>query len=120
MARESADIVLPAHALARLPWTVELARRVRKTIATNITWALGYNLAALALAAAGLLQPIAAAGLMAGSSLLVTINSLRLRRERLGHPPTASNEIGVISPVAADGERIERERAAPHAVRIGS
>jgi Cu2+-exporting ATPase len=120
LARESADIVLPAHALARLPWTVELARRVRKTIATNITWALGYNLAALALAAAGLLQPIAAAGLMAGSSLLVTINSLRLRRERLGHSPTASNEIGVISPVAADGERIERERAAPRAVRIGS
>lgn len=120
LARESADIVLPERALARLPWTIELARRVRTTIATNIAWALGYNLAALALAAAGLLQPIAAAGLMAGSSLLVTINSLRLRRERLGRPATASNEIEDPSPVATDGERIERERAAPRAVRIGS
>ena len=120
LARESADIVLPKHALARLPWTIELARRVRKTIATNIAWALGYNLAALALAAAGLLQPIAAAGLMAGSSLLVTVNSLRLCRASISRPSPASNEIEAPSPVAVAGERMKREKTAPRVVRIGS
>lgn len=83
LARESADITLPAGALERLPWLIGLARRVRKTILTNIAWALGYNLAALSLAVAGLLQPAVAAGLMAGSSLLVVTRSLRA-----GHAPT--------------------------------
>ncbi|MGH8500989.1 MAG: heavy metal translocating P-type ATPase [Gammaproteobacteria bacterium] len=82
LARESADIILPAGALERLPWLIGLARRVRKTILTNIAWALGYNLAALSLAVAGLLQPAVAAGLMAGSSLLVVTRSLRA-----GHAP---------------------------------
>ncbi len=77
LARESADITLPRGALGRLPWLVQLARRVRKTILTNLAWALGYNVAALSLAAVGLLEPVIAAGLMAGSSLLVVINSLR-------------------------------------------
>ena len=43
-------------------------------------WAFGYNLAAIALAVSGFLQPILAALLMAGSSLLVVLNSLRLER----------------------------------------
>ena len=43
-------------------------------------WAFGYNLGAIALAVSGLLQPILAALLMAGSSLLVVLNSLRLER----------------------------------------
>ena len=43
-------------------------------------WAFGYNLAAIALAVSGFLQPILAALLMAGSSLLVVMNSLRLER----------------------------------------
>jgi Cu2+-exporting ATPase len=81
MARETADITLPEGALGRLPWLVQLARRVRRTIITNIAWALGYNVAALSLAAAGLLQPVIAAVLMAGSSLLVVINSLNAGRE---------------------------------------
>ncbi|MBA2492794.1 MAG: heavy metal translocating P-type ATPase [Gammaproteobacteria bacterium] len=82
LARESADITLPAGSLASLPWLIGLARRVRKTILTNIAWALGYNLAALSLAVAGLLQPAVAAGLMAGSSLVVVTRSLRA-----GHAP---------------------------------
>jgi len=112
LARESADIVLPERALTRLPWTIELAQRVRKTIVTNIAWALGYNLSALGLAAAGLLQPIAAAGLMAGSSLLVTVNSLRLCRERPGSRVFTSKENGVPMQGAANGDLIEREKAA--------
>ncbi len=43
-------------------------------------WAFGYNLGAIVLAVSGLLQPILAALLMAGSSLLVVLNSLRLER----------------------------------------
>ncbi len=81
LARETADATLPEGALAALPWMLQLARRIRRTIVTNIAWALGYNLVALSLAAAGLLQPIIAAALMAGSSLLVVINSLNAGRQ---------------------------------------
>ena len=80
LARESADIVLPEHALANLPWLFELAAQVRRSIRINLTWALGYNLVALGLAASGLLQPVLAAGLMAGSSLVVVTRSLSARR----------------------------------------
>ncbi len=78
LARESADIALPAGALRNLPGLLQLARRVRTTILMNLAWALGYNMVALALAAAGLLVPVIAAALMAGSSLLVVMNSLRV------------------------------------------
>ena len=63
-----------------LPWVVDVARAVRKTILTNLLWAFGYNLVALTLAALGLLQPVLAAAVMAGSSILVVLNSLRLER----------------------------------------
>ncbi|YCI06311.1 hypothetical protein M1D34_30340 (plasmid) [Ensifer sp. D2-11] len=64
-----------------------MARAVRKTILTNLMWAFGYNLVALTFAAIGLLQPILAAAVMAGSSILVVVNSLRL--ERLPDPVPA-------------------------------
>jgi len=80
LARESADIVLPEHALANLPWLFEMAMQVRSSIRANLAWALGYNVVALALAACGLLQPILAAGLMAGSSLVVVTRSLSAQR----------------------------------------
>jgi Cu2+-exporting ATPase len=92
LARETADITLPEGALGRLPWLVQLARRVRRTIVTNIAWALGYNVAALSLAAAGLLQPVAAAALMAGSSLLVVMNSLQAGREQPHQPADAAKD----------------------------
>lgn len=81
LARETADVRLPKGGLVRLPWLIDHARRVRRTIFTNIFWALGYNATALSLAVSGLLQPIAAAGLMAGSSLFVVINSLLIGRK---------------------------------------
>ncbi|MGH8729866.1 MAG: HAD-IC family P-type ATPase, partial [Burkholderiales bacterium] len=77
LARESADVTLPERGLERLPALLALARRVRKTIITNLAWALGYNVVALTLAVTGWLQPVIAAGLMAGSSLLVVVRSLR-------------------------------------------
>lgn len=80
LARETAAIVLPPDGLWMLPWVIDVARAVRTTILTNLMWAFGYNLVALTLAALGLLQPVLAAAIMAGSSILVVVNSLRLER----------------------------------------
>jgi Cu2+-exporting ATPase len=80
LARETADLVLPVDGLWLLPWVVGRARAVRSTILANLAWAFGYNLIALTCAVFGLLQPILAAAVMAGSSLLVVVNSLRLER----------------------------------------
>ncbi len=66
---------------------------MRKSIRANLVWALGYNVIALALAAAGFLQPVIAAGLMAGSSLLVVFRSLRANREASADvPPRSATE----------------------------
>ena len=80
LARETAALVLPPGGLWMLPFVIDMARSVRKTILGNLIWAFGYNLVALILAVFGLLQPVLAAAVMAGSSLLVVANSLRLER----------------------------------------
>ena len=77
LARESADVVLPQRALDTLPWVLDLAARVRRSVRINIAWAIGYNAIALTLAVSGILQPAIAAALMAGSSVLVVARSLR-------------------------------------------
>jgi len=84
LARETASVVLPVGGLWLLPWIIDVARAVRGTVRANLLWAFGYNLVALSLAALGMLQPIIAAAIMAGSSILVVLNSLRL--ERLPEP----------------------------------
>ena len=80
LARETASVVLPRDGLSLLPWVIGVARTVRATILMNLLWAFGYNLIALCLAACGMLAPIGAAAIMAGSSVLVVMNSLRLER----------------------------------------
>ena len=109
LARETADLVLPADGLWLLPWVVGRARAVRSTILANLAWAFGYNLIALTCAVLGLLQPILAAAVMAGSSLLVVLNSLRL--ERLPGPsyPGALQ----LTRGRASGERAAAHRARP-------
>jgi hypothetical protein len=79
LAKESADLVLPDDGLTLLPWVLDLAREVRRSIRANLVWAFGYNAAALSLAAAGLLQPVLAAALMAGSSLVIVARTLHGR-----------------------------------------
>jgi len=80
LARETAALVLPSGGLWMLPWVISVARMVRRTILTNLMWAFGYNLVALTLAVLGLLQPVLAAAIMASSSILLVVNSLRLSR----------------------------------------
>jgi Cu2+-exporting ATPase len=100
LARETADLVLPADGLWLLPWVLGRARAVRSTILANLGWAFGYNLIALTCAVAGLLQPILAAAVMAGSSLLVVLNSLRL--ERLPGPSYPALQSSAASQAASE------------------
>jgi Cu2+-exporting ATPase len=79
VARDVAGVVFLEPGLHRLPELLELARRTRRIARQNLAWTLGYNSIALTLAACGLLEPVWAAALMLGSSLLVTGNSLRLQ-----------------------------------------
>jgi heavy metal translocating P-type ATPase len=74
----AADVILVRNDLDVVPTAMRLARATLGTIRGNLAWAFGYNLAALPLAAAGLLNPLIAGGPMALSSLLVVSNSLRL------------------------------------------
>ncbi|WP_343224951.1 heavy metal translocating P-type ATPase [Luteimonas sp. MC1895] len=80
LAHRAASLVLTAPSLLRIPAAVALARRTRAIVRQNLAWALGYNLVAIPLAAAGLVTPWVAALGMALSSLIVTVNALRLAR----------------------------------------
>ncbi len=82
LAQRAADLVLTGSSLTRVPEAITLARRTRRVVRQNIGWALGYNLLAVPLAAAGLVTPWIAALGMALSSLIVTANALRLSRVR--------------------------------------
>lgn len=80
LAHRSADLVLAAPVLGRIPRAIALARRTQRITRENFAWALGYNAIALPLAALGWVTPWLAALGMAVSSLTVTLNALRLTR----------------------------------------
>ncbi|WP_243790054.1 cation-translocating P-type ATPase [Saccharopolyspora gloriosae] len=80
IAIDSADLILVREDLTVAPDAIRLARATLRTIRGNLVWAFGYNLAALPLAALGLLNPLIAGATMALSSFFVVSNSLRLRR----------------------------------------
>jgi Cu+-exporting ATPase len=80
VAIEASDITLVSGDLLASADAIRLSRRTLTTIKGNLFWAFGYNVAALPLAAIGYLNPLIAGAAMAGSSLFVVANSLRLRR----------------------------------------
>ncbi len=85
-ARQQADILLLSPSLNGVPVAIDVARRLRRTINQNLSWAIAYNAIAVPLAALAVLPPWAAALGMSLSSLLVVGNALRIRASGAATP----------------------------------
>ncbi|HBX81417.1 MAG TPA: heavy metal translocating P-type ATPase, partial [Propionibacteriaceae bacterium] len=79
VAMKAADIILVRASLDAIPDSIALARRTLGTIRGNLVWAFAYNVAAIPVAAMGLLNPLIAGLAMSLSSVFVVTNSSRLR-----------------------------------------
>lgn len=80
IALENADLIISGRDLGHLAWAQRLARRTMSVIRQNLLWAFLYNIIGIPLAIYGVLTPVYAAAAMTLSSLMVSLNSLRLMR----------------------------------------
>ena len=78
LTREVADIEWPAPDLSRLPQAISLSRQTVRLIRSNLIFAACYNIAGMAIAAAGFIHPVVAALMMTTSSCIVTFRSIQL------------------------------------------
>jgi Cu+-exporting ATPase len=102
VAIEASDLTLVTGDLRVATDALRLSRRTLATIRANLFWAFAYNVAALPLAAAGLLNPMIAGAAMAASSVFVVANSLRLRGFRAERDGTGA---GAVSPAGDPAAR---------------
>ncbi len=118
VAIEASDLTLVSGDLRAAADAIRLSRATLRNIKQNLAWAFGYNIAAVPLAAAGLLNPVIAAAAMALSSVSVVANALRLRRFQSRRPViTPGGEDS--SPPLPRGPR-ESDRSSASGVRRSS
>ena len=91
VAIEAGDITLLSGDVSKIAEAIALSRSTLSTIRQNLVWAFGYNVVAIPIAAAGLLNPIVAGAAMAFSSVSVMANSLRLRSKARGIAEASGN-----------------------------
>ena len=92
LAQATADVVLMNNSLQALPQAVLLARRAQRIMHQNLIWAAVYNLAAVPLAAVGMIPPWLAAVGMSASSVLVVLNATRVMRATTRNSPATANK----------------------------
>ena len=85
VAMQASDLTVVSGDLRLVVDAIRLSRATLRTIKANVFWAFAYNVAAIPLAAAGMMNPMWAGLAMASSSVFVVTNSLRLRRVKLTH-----------------------------------
>ena len=123
VAINAADLIIVRDDLGAVVTAIDLARHTLKTIRGNLAWAFAYNVAAIPLAASGLLNPLIVGAAMALSSGFVVWNSSRLRHVggEVSHivvPPDDAVSAGAIGPLATEDTRWGTAEPVPARVRV--
>jgi Cu+-exporting ATPase len=113
VAIEASDLTLVSGDLRAAADAIRLSRATLHTIKQNLAWAFGYNIAALPLAALGLLNPLIAGAAMAFSSLSVVTNALRLRRFQTRRTPPVGHRRHQVDAPAVSRPDIASRAPAP-------